>query len=157
MAGLGLVLLLLAWVSPIANAAAVDTVRFRTFGPDQGLSQISATDVLEDRLGFLWVATQDGLNRFDGYGFRVYRNAVGDTNSLSDNYVLALAEDSDGGIWAGTQNGLNRLDPVRDRIERFAAGSAAGALRDGQVTAIHAGEGSAYQDLSIRFLERTPL
>jgi signal transduction histidine kinase/ligand-binding sensor domain-containing protein len=137
--------LLLVLLAPAAVSAVADSVRFRSYGPEQGLSQISAGEILEDRQGFLWVGTQDGLNRFDGYGFRIYRHVADNLNSLSDNYVTALAEDSDGGIWVGTQNGLNRLDPAHDRIERFASGTSLGMLRDGLIQALHAGsDGTLY-------------
>jgi signal transduction histidine kinase/ligand-binding sensor domain-containing protein len=118
-----------AWSSPAAS------VRFRTIA---GLSQTSAIDILEDRQGFLWVATQDGLNRFDGYDFRVFRQVAGEPASLSDNYILALAEGADGSIWAATQNGLNRLDPATGRFERFDSGEGSGSLRDRVVAAVHA-------------------
>ncbi len=125
-----------AWSGPAAS------VRFRTIA---GLSQPSAIDILEDRQGFLWVATQDGLNRFDGYGFRVHRQVAGEPSSISDNYILALAEGADGSLWAATQNGLNRLDPATGRFERFDSGPESGSLRDAVVTAVHAAaDGSVY-------------
>lgn len=138
-------LLLLLIHGGAASAAAAARVRFHTYAADAGLSQTSAAAIVEDRLGFLWIGTQDGLNRFDGYGFRVYRNQVDDTQSLSDNYILALAEDSDGGIWAATPNGLNRLDPLSGRFERFTAAAGRGSLRDTLVIAVSTGaDGSVY-------------
>ena len=138
-----LLFLLLAAVLHATGAPAADALRLRTLSIAQGLSQVSAAAVLQDRNGFIWIATQDGLNRFDGYEFRVFRHIVGDSSSISDNYVISLAEDSAGGIWVGTQNGLNRFDPQLMRFERFAAGSSAGALRDNVVLALHAGTQAA--------------
>jgi signal transduction histidine kinase/ligand-binding sensor domain-containing protein len=135
-AWLWLLVACLAWSLAAQAAPAPVDVRFLTWSTEAGLSQVSASDLLEDRHGFLWIATQDGLNRFDGYRFEVWRHRAGDPASLGDNYVLALAEDRDGGIWAATQNGLNRLDPASDRIERF--DSERGGLRDNLVIAIHA-------------------
>ncbi|MEP6939319.1 MAG: two-component regulator propeller domain-containing protein [Rudaea sp.] len=95
-------------------------VRFRTYSTADGLSQATAMAMVQDRTGFLWIATQDGLNRFDGYGFRVYRHDRGDAWSLADSNVSALAADDDGGLWIGTQTGtLQRYDPALDRFASF--------------------------------------
>lgn len=140
-----LLLALVLWHPGPLWSAPSGSVRFTTFGQAAGLSQASAIDILEDRQGFLWIATQDGLNRFDGYSFRVFRQAAGDTGTLSDNYVLALAEGADGSIWAATQSGLNRLDPARGRFERFDSSATGGSLRDSVVVAVHAApDGTIY-------------
>src|SRR5690242_5903023 len=68
----------------------VFNVRFRSFSTAEGLSQATAYTIVQDQNGFLWIGTQDGLDRFDGYGFRVYRHARGDAHSLADNNVPAL-------------------------------------------------------------------
>lgn len=128
-----LLLAVCALVATAGGAATPEHVRFRQVGTAQGLSQVSAVDVLQDHLGFLWIGTQDGLNRYDGYEFQVFRHRDDEPDSLGDNYVLALAEDAAGDIWVGTQNGLNRLDRNSGRFQRFAVGSAAGELRDGLV------------------------
>lgn len=78
----------------------------------------------QDSTGFLWIGTQDGLNRFDGSEFRVYKADRDDPWSLTQNYVLALASDSDGSLWVGTRNsGLNRYDPLLDRFENIGLGT----------------------------------
>lgn len=131
--------LALAWAPLQADPGAVADVRFRSWSIDEGLSQVSAADILPDQDGFLWIATQDGLNRFDGHRFQIWRNQAGNPQSLSDNYVLALAQAADGSIWAGTQNGVNRLDPASGRVQRFLAGD--GGLRDALVNGVHAAPG----------------
>jgi ligand-binding sensor domain-containing protein/nitrate/nitrite-specific signal transduction histidine kinase len=84
---------------------------------EEGLSQSVVTAVLQDSQGFVWVATQDGLNRYDGIEFVTYRHDIADPSSISDNYVQALHEDASGYIWVGTHGGgLNRYDP---RIQQF--------------------------------------
>lgn len=126
-----------------ADPGAVADVRFRSWSTEDGLSQVSAIDLLPDREGFLWIATQDGLNRFDGHRFQIWRHDGGDPQTLSDNYVLALTQSADGAIWAGTQNGLNRLDPLSGRVERFPAGGT--GLRDGLVNGVlAAADGGVY-------------
>jgi PAS domain S-box-containing protein len=83
-----------------------------------GLSQGSALTILQDRQGFIWVGTEDGLNRYDGFSFKIYRPTES-PNSLSDRWVRALYEDSQGVLWVGTLNGLNRYDRKRDNFLRF--------------------------------------
>ena len=92
-------------------------VRFRTYTTTDGLSQATARAIVQDRDGFIWIGTQDGLSRFDGYGFRVYKHDRTARWTLSHNHVWALLADSDGGLWVGTQaGGLNRYDPALDRF-----------------------------------------
>ena len=68
----------------------------------------------------MWFGTKDGLNRFDGYDFRTFRNIPNDSTSLSDNNIWALYEDFQGNIWAGTQGGiLNCFDPATERFKRI--------------------------------------
>ena len=129
------------WLCVCAHAAdvpGVNNVRFRNYSTTEGLSQATALAMVQDPTGFLWVGTQEGLNRFDGYGFKVYKHVRSDPWSLSDNYVLAIAVDPDGGLWLGTQaGGLDRYDPVLDRFERYVADPArADALASDHVTAL---------------------
>lgn len=86
---------------------------------EEGLSQSNVRCLLQDKTGFIWLGTQDGLNRFDGYGFTVYKHDYGDSNSLSDNLVTCLIEDKEGYLWIGTSDGLNKFDPVKNRFTRF--------------------------------------
>ncbi len=72
---------------------------------EAGLSQSVVNCILQDRTGFLWLGTQDGLNRYDGYRFEVYRHDARDPSSLAHDFVLALTEDSHGDIWIGTSGG----------------------------------------------------
>ncbi|MBI3194943.1 MAG: hypothetical protein HYZ34_10835, partial [Ignavibacteriae bacterium] len=78
---------------------------------EQGLSQNTVRSILLDSRGFLWFATKDGLNKFDGYSFTVYRHSPKFLNSLSNNQVSSLLEDKQGNIWIGTDEGLNKFDP----------------------------------------------
>ncbi len=93
--------------------------RFQRYSLEDGLSQSTVWCVLQDRRGFLWVGTNDGLNRFDGYGFTIYRNQARDSFSLANNDVMALCEDRQGTLWIGTHQGLCRYDREHDRFETF--------------------------------------
>ena len=70
-----------------------------------GLSHNTVQDLLQDRKGFLWFATTDGLNRYDGLNFQIYRRSLSDKRSLSSNEVTCLLEDKKGRIWLGTRSG----------------------------------------------------
>ncbi len=88
------------------------TVAFEHLTPDDGLSQSVVAGMLQDDQGFLWLATQDGLNRYDGYQFKVFKHDPGDPDSLSNNFILSIDRDPSGQLWIGTNGGgLNRYDP----------------------------------------------
>jgi GAF domain-containing protein/ligand-binding sensor domain-containing protein len=96
------------------------TLRFDQVSVEDGLSQNSGKCILQDRKGFLWVGTEDGLNKFDGHGFTVYRHDPDDANSLSNNLITAVYQDSAGILWIGTYGGgLNRLDPETEQFTHF--------------------------------------
>lgn len=77
-----------------------------------GLSQSGIYSIVQDPQGFLWLATEDGLNRYDGYEFAVFRPNPADPASLSDGFVQTLLVDRDGRLWVGTNSGLDRFDPL---------------------------------------------
>lgn len=80
-------------------------IQFTNIGIEDGLSNSTVYSIIQDRKGFMWFGTQNGLNKFDGYNFTVYKNIPFDSTSLTDNWVLALLEDSKGNIWVGTHSG----------------------------------------------------
>lgn len=87
---------------------------------EQGLSQSSVYAVMQDHLGFIWIGTEDGLNRFDGYNFTVFRNDPEDPDSLNNSYVRAIYEDSSGVLWIGTYGGgLNRFDRDAEQFSSY--------------------------------------
>ncbi|HET6546705.1 MAG TPA: two-component regulator propeller domain-containing protein [Rhodanobacteraceae bacterium] len=85
--------------------------QFATLGVDDGLPSSVASQLAQDRDGFIWIATHDGLARYDGVGFRVFRHDLADPGSLATNDVAALLVDSSGRLWCGgDSSGLNRLE-----------------------------------------------
>lgn len=76
-----------------------------TISTAQGLSQGLINDMIQDKEGFIWIATKGGLNRYDGYTFKIFTNDPQDTSSISSNAVSNLLEDSKGRIWVGTYDG----------------------------------------------------
>ncbi len=93
---------------------------FEQFGPKQGLSEASVWDLIQDRDGFLWFATGDGLNRFDGYEFKQFSYDPDNPKSIGASNVNALIEDRSGTMWAGTWGGgLNRYDRQTETFFRY--------------------------------------
>lgn len=110
------------WAAALGAAPpSVDELRFRSYSIDQGLSQSTARALAQDDRGFLWIGTQDGLNRFDGQEFRVFRRDRLDPQALPDSHVTALAYDGRNGLWIGTLSaGVLRLDLVHERFDPLA-------------------------------------
>lgn len=86
---------------------------------NQGLSQSSVRSILQDKFGYLWFATQDGLNRYDGYEFKIFRHTPGDSSSLTNNFIYALDQDTKGNIWAATQNGFSKFDLGSETFDNY--------------------------------------
>ena len=80
------------------------------YSTDKELSNSLINAVYQDRKGFIWIATENGLNKFDGTRFSIYRHNATDSTSLKNNYVRTLFEDSRGNFWIGCINGLQRYD-----------------------------------------------
>src|SRR5262245_45294705 len=85
------------------EAAPARPIRFERLGLGQGLSQSTVIDVLQDRVGYIWLATEDGLNRYDGVSFKVYRHDPADAASLPSSFVATTREDAAGNLWIGTR------------------------------------------------------
>jgi ligand-binding sensor domain-containing protein/signal transduction histidine kinase len=159
---LGLAVLLCPPVVALAAAPpGVDEVRFRSLGVDDGLSQATVRAIVQDDDGFIWIGTQDGLNRFDGFRFEVFRHDPTDPTSLSDNHVVGLAVDAEQALWIATQSGgLNRLDPDTGRFERFRRGEAHGLVSDVLVDVRVDRSGQLWiqaEHGQIQWLERDPI
>ena len=97
--------------------AQPDNLRFEHLGTAAGLSQSNVTCILRDSRGFMWFGTRDGLNRYDGYGFTVFKNSSDDPYSLSHNFITGIVEDKKGDLWISTWGGgLNRYDREKRRF-----------------------------------------
>ena len=89
------------------------TLRFEQLSIEDGLAQASGNSIMQDKQGYIWIATQGGLHRYDGYEFKIFTSVPFDTTSLSDSWVWGANEASNGDLWVTTEGGgLNRLNPV---------------------------------------------
>ena len=104
------------------SVLAFNNIRFSKLSTKHGLSQSNVLCILQDSKGYMWFGTQNGLNVFNGYEFKVYTNIEGNPDSLSNNVVHALFEDSDGNLWIGTEGGgLNLFNRNTETFKEFSA------------------------------------
>jgi ligand-binding sensor domain-containing protein/signal transduction histidine kinase len=96
-------------------------IRFTHLSTDQGLSESRVDHMLQDRQGFIWIGTLNGLNRYDGYRFKTYKPDPDNPNSLGGLRVFAVFEDRSGILWIGVDQELDRFDPVTETFARFRA------------------------------------
>ncbi|MGB8951476.1 MAG: two-component regulator propeller domain-containing protein [Candidatus Aminicenantales bacterium] len=100
-------------------------IQFYRLSIQHGLSQSSVNCILQDRKGFIWIGTQDGLNRYDGYNFTIYKSVPDDPRSLGDNNILSICEDRAGRLWIGTYGGgLNEFDRASQKFIQYRHDSA---------------------------------
>jgi signal transduction histidine kinase/ligand-binding sensor domain-containing protein/DNA-binding response OmpR family regulator len=100
-------LLLGCIIMPLSGHAQNESLKFLHVGTAEGLSQINVNCIFQDSRGFMWIATRNGLNQYDGYKFTTYRYDSKDSTSLSNNMVTDIVEDNHGNMWLSTQGGLN--------------------------------------------------
>jgi ligand-binding sensor domain-containing protein/signal transduction histidine kinase len=97
-----------------------EKIPFGHFSVQEGLSNSFVNCLIQDRTGFIWFGTDDGLNRFDGNEVKIFRNNLNDKSSISENIIWALWEDHAGNLWVGTKTGgLNKYDPNTDKFEHW--------------------------------------
>jgi len=97
----------------------IDNQFIKKITSSEGLSHNVINDIVQDDHGFIWIATQDRLNRFDGFDFKIYMNKPGDSTSISGNYIRSLYLDKKNNLWISTRYGLNLYDPYSDTFRRF--------------------------------------
>ncbi|HWT15753.1 MAG TPA: ATP-binding protein [Patescibacteria group bacterium] len=132
------------WMSGAVSADRIAPT-FRAYGVGDGLPSMTVMDLAQDRNGYVWIATRDGLARFDGRGFVVFRNAPDQADSLPCNDVQTVLATRDGRIWAGCEStGFAMLDDSdATRFKRFSPDERGDGLRGGDVFALAETPGGA--------------
>ena len=104
------------WAQPFSNS-----IRFKTLDKSQGLPNNNINEVVKDDLGFLWVATNDGLARYESPGrIKVYKGKDDNPNGLQSSVIRTLFKDSQGDIWIGTTlGGLSKINPRTEEIKTY--------------------------------------
>ncbi len=114
------IIVLVLLLSILYSASQKNQYQFNQINIENGLSNNSITCVFKDKIGFLWIGTTDGLNRYDGYSFLIFKNNLSDSNSISDNFISGIIQDTSGNLWIGTQGGgLNKYNPYTERFTTF--------------------------------------
>jgi diguanylate cyclase (GGDEF)-like protein len=105
--------------SVIADAFS-KSIQFDRFSVSEGLPSANIFKIIQDKKGFIWLATEEGVVRYDGYYFRVFKHEIGKSDDISGNYITTMKEDSRGYLWIGTVgNGLNRFDPTTEEFVHY--------------------------------------
>jgi len=102
-----------------AFAIKDNNINFQNLTIDDELSQSLVEYIYQDSNGYIWIATNDGLNRYNGNEFKVYKNIKNDETSLSNNMVSSIVEDDDKNLWIGTDGGLNKMNLINGKITRY--------------------------------------
>jgi len=105
--------------SAISAHAQEPSPQFDRLSIEHGLSNSSVLSIHQDRQGFLWIGTLDGLNKYDGYQFTTYRHDPSNPNTVSDNAIWVIHQDQAGALWLGTNGGLNRFDPATETFVNY--------------------------------------
>ena len=111
-------------------ANMVENYNFKNITIEDGLSQSTVETIYQDSKGYIWIGTNDGLDRYNGYEFKYYKHDKDDKNSIPNNYIVDIIEDKKGYIWVSTINGLSRIDSDTDEIKNYYSDKNNGNLSD---------------------------
>ena len=106
----------LLFLLPALSSVRSQSLYFDRIDIKDGLSQNTVNEIIQDSRGFIWFATKDGLNRYDGSHFKVFRHLPHGRSGLGNNTIRCLVEDADNNIWVGTNSGLYVYDTEYDRF-----------------------------------------
>ena len=105
---------------PLLLHAQPGDIKFERLSLQDGLSQSTVRCIYQDSRGFIWIGTQDGLNRYDGYHFKVYKHDPNDSTSMSSSIIYSICEDQEGNLWIGTGGGgLNKFDIETEKFNHY--------------------------------------
>src|SRR5258706_12630010 len=97
----------------------LSNLRLERYNTESGLSQNLVYSIVQDKQGFLWFGTDEGLNRFDGYEFKTFRHSPQDSSTIADNSIHSLLFDHTGALWIGTNNGISTYNPVTESFQNL--------------------------------------
>lgn len=119
--------ILFIFTSGSLNAFAQDQLTFKHLTINEGLSQNTVFCIMQDKTGFIWVGTEDGLNKYDGYDFTIFKHENNNPKSLSHSQVNTMLQDPKGNFWIGTSDGLNLYNKHTETFTKISTGNNAEA------------------------------
>ena len=116
------------------NVQAKEYNRFNNISIEDGLSQATVETMMQDSKGYIWLGTNDGLDRYNGYTFKKYSYEKGQENSLVNSYILDIKEDSEGNIWVATAAGISKIYNDGEKVQNYTSDSESGNLSNDNTT-----------------------
>lgn len=107
------------WHVYMGSISAEDSISFKNIKIDDGLSQSTVEEIFQDSKGYIWIGTNDGLNRYNGYDMKIYKADKNDEQTIISNYIMSIDEDEEGNIWIGTDNGISKINSEDDSIINY--------------------------------------
>src|ERR1700710_975598 len=130
---MGILLLLIA----IGTHAQNDQFQFSRLDINNGLSHNQVTSIFKDSKGFMWFGTLSGLNRYDGYKFKIFKHSGSDTSSLNDDFIVSISEGPGYKLWIETRDGFSIYDPATEKFSHDISNYLRSiAIPDAHITAI---------------------
>lgn len=119
--------------------AQTTKIKFNQIGLEQGLSQSTVYAITQDKKGFLWFGTDDGLNRYDGYSINIFKHNPIDSNTVADNTIICLLSDNKGDLWIGTRrNGVDRYVISKNKFYHYKFSNAnSHTISDNSINALY--------------------
>ena len=114
-----LLLIILLITTNIVYVSAYNNINFKNITSEDGLSQGTVETIIQDDQGYIWLGTNDGLCRYNGYEFKIYKHDEELENSITNNYIVDIKQHNSGNIWVGTANGLSKIDTKTDLITNY--------------------------------------
>ena len=115
----GIKILLFFYLISYISFGQPQNIEFKHLTTEDGLSNNFVISIIQDASGFMWFGTNNGLNRWDGYKFKLYKHNPFDSNSISNDHIYAIYKDSFGTLWIGTEHGLNKFDIQKEKFTRY--------------------------------------
>lgn len=116
------VVLFFIGITSFAQGKLPPKLKFNSITVEDGLPNNIVNSIIQDSVGYIWIATDDGLCRFDGKNYKIFRHSLENKNSISNNFIQSLFVDSKGDLWIMTDQGLNKFDIKKERFEVYLAG-----------------------------------